>query len=298
MRVPDAAVARHADHNVVSFDDPFIRHKARVRPLRILIADDQHANRTVLLRILERAGHRVTSVDDGEQALDLLEGDNIDLAIVDMHMPQMSGLDVIRQLRMMQAGTKRTPMVVLSADATEQAARDSKEAGAQAFLTKPVVIARLLETIADVLSPQKMPALRPLGEIGRSVTNPVVLEELAAMGLGDAFLKEFVDQCLKDAAGCLMELGKNASARSWGDFREAAHAFKGVAENLGAQLISERCQQIMRASDEVLAREHRKFISELTAQLTAVSQQSRSEVSRIIALHQRDDDRAPGPDAS
>ena len=121
MRVRRSEGRRDAEEssgNIVSFDDPFIRHKARVRPLRILIADDQHANRTVVTRILERAGHRVQAANDGEQALDMIEIGNIDLAVIDMHMPQLSGLDVIRQLRFMQAGGKRTPIIVLSADAT------------------------------------------------------------------------------------------------------------------------------------------------------------------------------------
>src|SRR4249920_2999434 len=128
--VTSELVEQAAGNTVVSFDDPFIRHKARVRPLRILVADDQHANRTVLTRILERAGHRVQAVSDGEQALDALETGAVDLAVLDMHMPNLSGLDVIRQLRFMQAGGKQTPILVLSADATVQAARDAEQAGA------------------------------------------------------------------------------------------------------------------------------------------------------------------------
>jgi two-component system sensor histidine kinase RpfC len=302
MRVRRSDARRDAEEgagNIVAFDDPFIRHKARVRPLRILIADDQHANRTVVTRILERAGHRVQAANDGEQALDMIEVGNVDLAVIDMHMPQISGLDVIRQLRFMQAGGKRTPIIVLSADATPQAARDAEEAGAQAFLTKPVVVGRLLETIVDVMTPQRVPTARPVSESARPVTNPAVLKELAEMGLGEAFLRDFVEQCLKDATNCLAELGQTGASGRWADFREVAHAFKGVAENLGAQWIAERCSYAMRANDETLARDQQRLVSELTQQLSAVSEQSRNEVTRLTKRASTDGQGSmPGPDAS
>lgn len=279
---------------VVSFDDPFVRHKARVRPLRILVADDQQANRTVLCRILERAGHRVQQACDGEQALDQLETDTIDLAIVDMHMPRLSGLDVLRQLRFMQAGGRKTPVIVLSADATAQAARDAEEAGAPAFLTKPVMVGKLLETIAELISPARLAPVRTATDMPRPNINSAVLAELAAMQLGDAFLSEFVEQCIKDAGECLAELRRQSVTRAWAECRETAHAFKGVAENLGAQLVAERCQQIMRASDEALVRELPRLLGELSDQWLVVAEQSRREAKLLSQTPGDVSAKAPG----
>jgi two-component system sensor histidine kinase RpfC len=288
-----------ASNTVVSFDDPFVRHKARVRSLRILVADDQQANRTVLTRILERAGHKVQAVNDGEQALDVLEQGNTDLAVVDMHMPRFTGLDVMRQLRFMQAGGKQTPVIVLSADATAQAIKDAEDAGAPAYLTKPVVVGRLLETIADLISPQKLPAVRPVGDIGiRSAVNSAVLEELAAMQLGENFLRDFVDQCLKDATSCLEDLNRFGSLRAWDEFRECAHALKGVTENIGAMQLTERCNQIMRASDQVLLKEQRKLLAELSTLLVTAAEQTRREVQRMGKSAKPRPDRAPGPEGA
>ena len=276
----DAAYA--ADDKVISFEDPFLRHKTRVRSLRVLIADDQAANRTVLTRILERAGHRVSAANDGEQALDQLESGQFDLAVLDMHMPGLTGLDVIRQLRFMQAGgARRTPTIVLSADATLQASEAANQAGAMAFLTKPIVVGKLLETIAEVVDSQKLPAVRAISDVARPVTNPAVLAELAEMGLGAQFLHDFVEQCLEDANGCQRELAKAGEAGRWDEFREIAHAYKGVAENLGAHSIAERCSQLMRAGDEMLQRERAKAVNELAAQLNAVTELSREEVARL-----------------
>jgi two-component system sensor histidine kinase RpfC len=284
------------DSKVVSFDDPFVRHKARIRPLRVLVADDQPANRTVLCRILERAGHRVRQAGDGEQALDMLEAEDFDLAIVDMHMPRFSGLDVIRQLRYMQAGGPLTPVIVLSADATAQAARNAEDAGAPAFLTKPVVVARLLETIADLVSPARLPRVRPLTDVARPMINSAVLEELAGMQLGEAFLRDFVEQCIKDGNACLAELRGQAARRAWVEARETAHAFKGIAENLGAQLVAERCQQWMRAGDDVLAREGARINGELGSLWLVAIEQSRQQAMRLSQPPTGTPDRLPGPD--
>lgn len=270
-----------SDANVVAFDDPFVRHRARVKPLRVLVADDQATNRTVLMRILQRAGHKPLLAFDGEEALDRLEKSEADIAVIDMHMPNLSGIDVLRQLRVMQAGsTRRTPVIMLSADATEQAAQEALEAGARVFLTKPVVVARLLECIAEC-------AGMPVSDKGVAIpsvthTQPALLEELALLGLGDTFLLDFVEQCLKDASACLVNLGKAGAAGQWGDYREAAHAMKGVAENLGAVTVAGRCKTAMRATDEVLAREYARWLSDLEVQLALLAEQSRREARRIL----------------
>ena len=299
MRVRRDAPEAVADTaNIVAFDDPFVRHRARVKPLRVLVADDQHANRTVLSRILERAGHRVVIAVDGEDALDRLEVSDVDLAILDMHMPQLSGLDVIRQLRVMQAGSRRrTPVIVLSADATEQAARDAIGAGARTFLTKPVVVARLLEAIAEAMG-QKTDAPAVPQRAVAPRTNPAVLEELASMGLGPEFLENFVEQCLRDASGCAVQLAAAGRERDWPRYRDCAHALKGVAENLGAATVVERCQAAMRSADETLEREHARWAGELEGQLALVGEQSRAEVARILGNRERDGGSRSSPDAS
>src|SRR5690606_21027399 len=64
---PEGSVA---GGNVIAFGDPFLRHRARVPAMQVLIADDHGANRMVLERILQKAGHAVVSVDGGEALLD------------------------------------------------------------------------------------------------------------------------------------------------------------------------------------------------------------------------------------
>ncbi len=290
---PEAVAGSDGDGKVIAFDDPFVRHRVRVRPMRVLVADDQPANRLVLQRLLERAGHTAIFAEDGEQALERLEEDVIDAAIVDLHMPVLGGLDVIKQARVMQAGGARTPILVLSADATVDAVQDAEAAGAFGFLTKPVVATRLLEALAEIAGGTADEPAVPRKDRLVPALRTDVLEELAAMGLGKDFLADFAGQCLRDASRCLAEAERGAASSQWETVREAAHALKGVSENLGAQALVERSSEIMRSSDAVLAKDWRRHIGLLGTLLEATAEQVRREVARIDATSQGEASRPP-----
>lgn len=278
-KAPPLRVASSEPDNVVSFDDPFVRHRARVKPLRILVADDQVANQLVLKRILERAGHRVSLVSNGEQTLDALSMGDLDLAIIDNHMPDVTGLDVLRQSRIMQAGGRQTPILVLSADATIESVREAEKAGARGYLTKPVVVAKLLEAISDAVLTD-----RPIAKLASTVQpagNSAVLEELAAMQLGPDFVKEFVEQCLRDVVRSSTALEQQGASGQWEAARETAHALKGVAENLGSVALSAQCEKIMGSTDNTLLRDWPKIQRAMDAVLQTAASHARAEAERL-----------------
>lgn len=267
--------------NVISLEDPFVRHKARVRPLHILVADDQVTNRIVLTRMIERGGHKVISVADGEQALDALAVDDIDIVILDMHMPEISGLDVLRQARVMQAGRKQIPFIMISADATPASISQALEAGAHSYLTKPIVAHRLLDAIADS---QKVNVASEAVRLPAPVLpkyRASVLNDLASMQLGSEFLHDFVEQCLRDIGQCLTDFQEKCRGSDWDGSRDAAHALKGIADNLGAESLSEQCKNIMRASNEMCKRDWRKQSASLEALIIPAASFARAEVKRL-----------------
>ena len=259
--------------NVIAFSDPFLRHRARVRSMRILIADDHAANRLVLERLLRKAGHRVTSVDSGEDVLSAMEQAEFDAAIVDLHMPDMSGLDLLHHLRVLQAGAPaKTPVMVLSADVTPDAIESCRRAGAWEFLAKPVATSRLLEllgNLANGVPPSSAPvAARREGGIAANVFDSSVLDELQSLGLGESFEREFIVQCLRDAEECLMQLSRGGDQGDWDRIREQAHALKGVASNLGLMRLSSASGEVMRMQDWQLSRDWRQHAIKLGEQLS------------------------------
>jgi two-component system, sensor histidine kinase RpfC len=279
--------------NIIAFDDPFIRHRARVRSLQILVADDQPANRVVLQRLLERAGHRLLFAEDGESALDLLERHSPDLMVIDLHMPGLSGLDVIRQTRVMQSGGTRTPIVVLSADATVESLQAAERAGAYAYLTKPVIVARLLDTISKVAANEAITPPAPVAATGPQVASNV-LQELAAMNFGQEFMEQFVEQCLRDIGDAMPKLRKAAVDGDWDAMRDVAHAIRGVAENVGAMRLVDRCRHIMKLGSPQLALDAMALIKDLDGLVEDSARQARAELGWLLAPGSDRSDHKPG----
>ena len=250
--------------NVIAFDDPFVRHRARVKPLRTLIADDHVANRMVLRRLLEKAGHHVEEVETGDEVLALLTERDFDAVLVDLHMPGVSGLDVMREVRVMEAGSpRRTPFLVLTADVTPEAMQACEQAGARFFLPKPIVAGRLLEALADIAlggadaaSPAAERSPAP-GAVDEVVLDDTVLGELAELNLGKDFVANFVQQCVRDSLRCLGALEQCGQAGDWDGFRDQCHALKGVAGNLGMSRVATMGYDVMQLPNGQLAKEWR-----------------------------------------
>ena len=260
--------------NVIPFGDPFVRHRARVRSLRILVADDQSANLMVLRRLLEKAGHRAHIVDHGEDVLDALESQSFDAVITDLHMPGVSGLEVIKQAAVMEAGRRRTPFIVLTADATDKARQECERVGAFAYLTKPIVVERLLENLAAIAEGEARPAAEahataPLPAAGHdmSVISQEILDELREMGLGEEFVRRFLGECARDARKCIADLEEAGSAARWDEFRDACHALKGTASNMGAVRLADNASNGMRLAFDQLAADWRGIVQSQRQQL-------------------------------
>lgn len=261
--------------NIIAFSDPFLRHRARIRNMQILVADDHEANRMVVQRLLQKAGHKVTCVNGGEDVLNALESAEYDAVICDLHMPGLSGLDLLKQLRVMEAGSgSRTPVLILSADVTPESIQRCEQAGARAFLAKPVVATRLLDALADIANNGRasiganLPSARSESPVSDGVLDVSVLDELTALGMGEAFEREFIGQCLNDADGCI---GAMAHAMERGDgehLREHAHALKGVASNLGLVKLAAASGELMRLADWQINREWRQRLATLNSHLS------------------------------
>ncbi len=145
-----------ADDRVTRLVDHFARGQDESQEmvaggLNILVADDHPANRKLVGRILEKNGHGFTLVSDGREALDRLDEDQFDIAILDMQMPEYSGTEVVQVYRMAHPERSRMPFILLTASATTHAINECKSVGA-AYLSKPFEPTGLLKMIDDCVS--------------------------------------------------------------------------------------------------------------------------------------------------
>ncbi len=141
-------MAPRPSEGVISFKEHYERSTANKRGVRILVAEDNGTSQQIIEKILKHGNHIVDLVDDGEQALDKLEENTYDLLILDMNMPQMGGLEVVKVHRALSRQPTFTPVIILTANATLEAKQECERAHIDAYLTKPVDALTLLDTVA------------------------------------------------------------------------------------------------------------------------------------------------------
>ena len=120
------------------------------RQLRFLVVDDNEDIRDVFCRLVERAGHVASTAYDGQDAVDTLERERFDVMLLDLTMPRMTGVEVVRWLRERPDVAPALRIVVISAWAGENRAV-LQELGITTVMQKPLRIQQLTDLIAETL---------------------------------------------------------------------------------------------------------------------------------------------------
>ena len=249
---------------VTSFVEHYERNNHGNRKLDILVAEDNATNRKIISKILEYAGHKVDLAENGDLALDMLENNRYDLAIVDMHMPVMTGLEALKIYRMTEKTSPRMPFAVLTASATVEAKHECEEAGVDAFLTKPIDANTLLNTVAQLtatannIPDTKKPNLTTLPPEKPSASdelliNTKTLHHLRLLGgMNDNFLDNVIQGFFTEGEQLLAGMKKALQNQQYVQFKEFAHALKGSSGNLGAEALFQICREISKLNQNEL----------------------------------------------
>ncbi len=215
------------------------------RSLRILVAEDEPAMRAALCRVLEQAGHRVLTCADGEAASACLASGGLDAAIIDGHLPHMSGAEVIARARSrpVPPGAARVRLIMLTADATAASRTLAAAAGADVWLEKPTDTARLMEAL-----PARKDSVAQ-GVQAQGIATDATLACLARRSVAESF----------HGLHAALEAGDVAATRAW------LHRLKGTARLMG-----------ITAADPVIAR--------FEARDDIPSVQDLADLERLIAV--------------
>ena len=116
----------------------------------ILFVDDSESIREIVNFTLHNEGYNVIVSDNGKNALNLLDGKEINLIITDLHMPEMNGIELIKEVRKMPK-YQRTPILFLTTESQVAKKLEAKDAGATGWIVKPFVPAKLISAITKVI---------------------------------------------------------------------------------------------------------------------------------------------------
>ncbi|MDF3036026.1 MAG: hstK, partial [Paucimonas sp.] len=121
--------------------------------LRILLAEDNEINQKVAVALLQKAGHEVVVANDGREALTLLKRDAaFDVVLMDMHMPEMNGLEATREIRRLEGTACGVPIVALTAAGSLSDIQQCQDAGMNHFLVKPFRMDRMNAVLKEIAS--------------------------------------------------------------------------------------------------------------------------------------------------
>jgi CheY-like chemotaxis protein len=196
------------------------------RPLRVLLAEDNAVNQQLARRVLEKRGHHVTVAVNGREAVAEWEREAFDIILMDVQMPEMSGLAATTAIRAREDGGRRIPIVAMTARAMKGDREECLAAGMDDYLPKPLST-KLLFKVMEALTAGHPPA-------GATV-KPASSDEILAHFDGDrVLLGEIAAIFLEDYPNRIDAVRNAVGRRDAGALETAAHVLKGSVANFGA----------------------------------------------------------------
>ncbi len=128
----------------------FAQVLGKQRPLSILLAEDNVINQKVAMRIMERLGYAPILVSNGLEAVEAVKTNQFDVVLMDLHMPQMNGLEAAARIRAEAADDRQPYMIALTADVIKGHRQESLDQGMDDFLAKPIRVDELVAALQRV----------------------------------------------------------------------------------------------------------------------------------------------------
>jgi signal transduction histidine kinase/CheY-like chemotaxis protein/HPt (histidine-containing phosphotransfer) domain-containing protein len=215
-----------------------------LKRLRVLVTEDTEINRELVLELLKKRGHSVSSAADGLEALAALERAQFDVVLMDEEMPRMNGLKATRAIRKAETATGRHVRIIgLTGNAAYEDERRCLDAGMDAFITKPVRMDKLYDAVETVIG-----AAKTINDVQRAPESSVSLDaartgtdnETAAVHLHHAtggnekLQRSLIKTFLQDAPKTILLIQRAIAKRDAQKLAASAHALKGSIAIFGA----------------------------------------------------------------
>ena len=212
---------------------------ARKLDAAVLLVEDNPVNQELALRMLEILGCRVKVANNGRKALEALDSNHFDLALMDCQMPEMDGFEATAEIRRRETmrANGRIPIVALTAGAVEGDREKCLAAGMDDYVTKPFSFGELERALTRWLpADRKAQAASPHIDLQ-------VLEQMRTLrgNGGSNLVTRIIGVYLNDAPDRLRSMQEAVARGDAAGMGRTAHAFKSASANLGAKGLAELC---------------------------------------------------------
>jgi signal transduction histidine kinase/HPt (histidine-containing phosphotransfer) domain-containing protein len=216
-------------------------------PLKILLAEDNFFNAKIASQFLINLGHTVATAAHGKEALRILSQEPFDLVLMDIEMPEIDGLEVTRRIRRGQAGEENRgiPVIAMTAHVLDEFRKKCKDAGMDAFVTKPVNFRELKSLIKKITNPEPSPVLSGGFEKKKEILNGDVLRRFRDE---EAFVQRMYGIFIEDSLQRFEKIQEAVNNNRMKDIAFHAHSLKGLCGTVGA----ESCSNILIQLEDAL----------------------------------------------
>ena len=215
--------------------------------LHVLLVEDIELNVVVARSVLEKLGNSVEVAMTGQDALDMFDPDEFDLVLLDIQLPDMTGLDVARTIHQRYAGKDLPPLVALTANVLKDK-REYLDAGMDDVLSKPLAVPALTAVIKKYWDYQDDAEEAPTTAAGMdqkklALLDTDMLEQYIEL-VGPALIQQSLDMFEQMMPGYLEVLDSNMMARDQKGIAEEGHKIKGAAGSVGLVHLQQLAKQI------------------------------------------------------
>lgn len=220
---------------------------SRNNTLPILIAEDNTTNQIVIEKILSKAGYKTTIVNNGSEALKKLKSYSYSMAILDMQMPIMGGIEATNIYRASHPKRDQIPILILTANTTTDALKECESASVNAYLTKPIDIEKFLSAVARfsnsvVHRPGLLVKEDPSFEDNQSqLIDTEIIRQIRDLSDDQDFLGGLISGFIYDSEILIRNMQIAITNKDISEFYELAHALKGSAGSVGASQLHKIC---------------------------------------------------------
>jgi PAS domain S-box-containing protein len=236
---------------------------------RVLVVDDNAINQRVAQLALERLGCRVDLAGDGKQAVEMTRLLPYDVVFMDCEMPTMDGFEASAEIRRQQMGSRRIPIVAMTARALQGDRQKCLAAGMDDYISKPVRLSEFSRTVRRWAGIRGQNRLLQENDAPKSGTKSApafglnALARLRALIPDEASLAELFDAFIDQARELISEMYTAARNDQPSELQRLAHKLNGASANLGASPMSEICKHL----DEKGRAQNLQGATELVSQL-------------------------------
>lgn len=229
--------------------------------LKILVVDDDMVSRMVLRTILEKNQFEVVEAANAKEAIQILnDGNLIDLAIIDVMMPEVSGLQLLQYIRKSKFGYRDMPVIMCTAQKDRDSVEKAGQLKASGYIAKPIIAEKVIEHVNRVAS-----------RIEQSLDKS---DEVAQrLGITPQAYTEMLSGFLDDMQQRILQLQEAINENSALKIQILANAIKGAAETLGTRGIRDAARELEEIGQSGGLQEAESALTLLSAEVTRLRKQ-------------------------